>query len=132
MKKIFTCCILMAFCYIANAQNNLQFNQVITIKADTLSNCSGTCPDTIMYRTFTVAPNKVLKIESINFIAPGNYQVFLDATPFSKVSTGITNTFPIWLPAGTYSIYCATYVSTSSIIGNFAYLLSAIEFNVVP
>lgn len=130
MKKVIFTCLLIMFCGIVKAQNNLQFNRVVTIQADSISNCSSGCADTILLRTFTVPPNKVLKIESINFIA-GNYLLFLNNTPFSKVSTGITNTFPIWLSSGDYSIYFATYVSTASSTGNYAYLLSALEFNVV-
>lgn len=114
----------------AQSQNNLQFNRVVTIKADSISNCSSGCPDTILYRAFTVAPNKVLKIESINFLA-GNYLLFLDGTPFSKSSTGIMNTFPIWLPSGNYSIYFGTYNTIASASGSYAYLLSAIEFNII-
>ncbi len=128
-KIIFTSLFLICF-VIGKAQNNLQFNRVVTLKADSVSNCSSGCADTILYRTFTVPQNKVLKIESINFIA-GNYLLFLDGTPFSKLSTSITNTFPIWLPSGTYSIYFATYITSASSTGNYAFLLSAIEFNVV-
>jgi hypothetical protein len=131
MKKLITLCLILACCYTANAQNNLQFNRVVTLKADSISNCSSGCADTILYRTFTVDANKVLKIESINFIA-GNYLLFLDGTPFSKVATGITNTFPIWLPSGTYSLYFATYISSASSTGSYAFLMSALEFNVVP
>lgn len=130
MKKIIAICCLLFCCYITKAQNNLQFNRVVIIRADSISNCSSGCPDSILVRTFTVPTGKVLKIESINFI-PGNYTLFLDNTPFSKTSTGITNSFPIWLPPGTYSIYFGTYFSTASAAGNYAYLLSAIEFNVV-
>lgn len=130
MRKVIFICLLFMCCSMAKAQNNLQFNRVVTIKADSISNCSSGCADTILYRTFTVPPNKVLKIESINFLA-GNYLLFLDSTPFSKLSTGIMNTFPIWLPAGDYSIYFATYITSASSSGNYAYLLSGIEFNVV-
>lgn len=129
-KRIFTCLLLVFICAVTKAQNNLQFNRVVTIRADSISNCSSGCADTILYRTFTVPANKVLKIESINFIA-GNYLLFLDSTPFSKVSTNITNTFPIWLPAGDYSIYFGTYISSASSTGSYAYMLSAIEFNLV-
>jgi len=131
MKKIFVICLLLACCYAGKAQNNLQFNRVVTLKADSISVCSSGCNDTILYRTFTVAADKVLKIESINFIA-GNYLLFLDGTPFSKVATGITNTFPIWLPSGTYSLYFSTYISSASSTGSYAFLMSALEFNVVP
>lgn len=131
LKKIFTLCLLLVCCYAGKAQSNLQFNRVVTLSADSSASCSSGCADTILYRTFTVGANKVLKIESINFI-PGNYLLFLDGTPFSKSATSISNTFPIWLPSGTYSIYFATYVSTASSTGNYAFLLSALEFNVVP
>jgi hypothetical protein len=131
MKKIFATCLLLAVCYAGKAQNNLQFNQVVILRADSISNCSSGCADTILYRTFTVPANKVLKIESINFIA-GNYLLFLDGVPFSKVATGITNTFPIWLPSGTYSLYFATYIPAASSTGNYGFYMSALEFNVVP
>ncbi|UAY53450.1 hypothetical protein [Ferruginibacter albus] len=131
MKRIFSTCLLLAACYITKAQNNLQFNRVVIVKADSISNCSNGCPDTILLRTFTVSQGKVLKIESINFI-PGNYYtLFLDNTPFAKTTSGLTNSFPIWLPSGTYSIYFGTYSPTSSATGQYAYLLSGIEFNVV-
>jgi hypothetical protein len=130
MKKIFSICLLLACCYMAKAQNNLQFNRVVILKGDSISTCSGNCPDSILFQTFTVPSNKVLKIESINFIA-GNYLLFIDKTSFSKVSTGITNSFPIWLPSGTYSIYFGNYNSTIASTGSYAYLLSALEFNVV-
>lgn len=130
MKKIFSICLLLICCYLAKAQNNLQFNRVVIIRADSISTCSGGCPDTILYRTFTVEPNKVLKIESINFTL-GNYVLFLDNTPFFKTTTGYTPTYPIWLPSGTYSIYFGTFNTANSATGQYAYLLSALEFNVV-
>ncbi len=130
MKKTFSICLLLLCCCFAKAQNNLQFNRVVIIKADSISNCGGGCPDTILYRQFTVPPDKVLKIESINYI-PGNYYLFLDNTPFIRVSSNPANNFPIWLPSGTYAIYFGTYNSANSATGQYAYLLSAIEFNVV-
>lgn len=131
MKKIISISLLLFCCYTGKAQNNLQFNRVVILQADSIASCSVGCADTILYRTFTVGANKVLKIESINFIA-GNYLLFLDGTPFSKISTNITNTFPIWLPTGTYSLYFSTYLPTSASTGSYAFLMSALEFNVVP
>lgn len=93
MQKIFLFLVLSISFSMAKAQNNLQFNRVVNISADSISVCSSGCADTILYRTFTVPANKVLKIESVNFIA-GNYLLFLNSTPFSKTSTNITNTFP--------------------------------------
>lgn len=122
---------MLSICFtIAKAQNNLQFNRVVNLSADSISVCASGCADTILYRTFTVPANKVLKIESVNFIA-GNYLLFLNSTPFSKTSSNITNTFPIWLPPGDYSIYFATYIPSASSTGSYAYLLSALEFNLV-
>lgn len=130
MKKIvFIGLLLFCGCF-AKAQNNLQFNRAVIIEADSISTCSGGCPDTILLRTFTVPPNKVLKIESINFIL-GNYLLFLNKTPFSKTANSISNSFPIWLPSGDYSIYFGTYISNASASGQYAYTLSALEFNVV-
>lgn len=131
IKKILAAVVLTICCYAGKAQNNLQFNRVVTIFTDSVSNCSSNCADTVLLRTFTVAPNKVLKIESINFIA-GNYFLFLNGVAFSRTSTGYMNTFPIWLPAGTYNIYFGTFNSANSQAGNYGYLMSAIEFNVVP
>ena len=130
MKKIISICILLFSCYLSKAQNNLQFNRVVIIKADSISNCSSNCGDTILMRQFTVAPDKVLKIESINF-SPGNYVLFLDNTPFSRTATQLPNNFPIWLPEGTYSLYFGTFNTANSASGQYAYLLSALEFNVV-
>jgi len=130
MKKIAAITILLLSGYLVNAQNNLQFNRVVIIQADTSSTCSSGCPDSLLVRTFTVPENKVLKIESINYTA-GNYALFLDNTPLSKSSSNIMNHYPIWLPSGTYSIFFGTYVTTNSASGNYAYLLSALEFNVV-
>lgn len=131
IRKIFTLCILALCCHTGKAQNNLQFNRVVTIFTDSVSNCSSNCADTVLLRTFTVAPNKVLKIESINF-SPGNYFLFLNGVALSRVATTIANNFPIWLPPGTYNIYFGTYNSSNSQAGIYSYLLSAIEFNVVP
>ena len=130
MKKIVSISLLIICCIAAKAQNNLQFNRVVIVRADSVSNCSTGCPDTILYRTFTVEPNKVLKVESINF-SLGNYVLFIDNTPFFKTTTGYNPAFPIWLPSGTYSIYFGTYNSSNSASGIYAYLLSALEFNVV-
>lgn len=130
MRKLLFTLLLIICGSMARSQNNLQFNRVVTLSADSISNCSSGCADTILFRTFTVPANKVLKIESINFIA-GNYLLFLNSTPFSKTSSNITNTFPIWLPPGDYSIYFSTYVTSASSTGSYAYLLSAIEFNTV-
>ena len=131
MKKLFAVCLLLLCCYEGHAQNNLQFNRVVTIFTDSVSNCSSNCADTVLLRTFVVPANKVLKIESINF-TPGNYFLFLNGVAFSRVATTIANNFPIWLPSGTYNIYFGTYNSANSQAGNYSYLLSAIEFNVVP
>lgn len=130
MQKVFLL-LLLSICFSkVKSQNNLQFNRVVTLSADSISSCSSGCADTLLFRTFTVPANKVLKIESINFIA-GNYLLFLNSTPFSKTSSNITNTFPIWLPSGDYSIYFATYIPSASSTGSYAYLLSGIEFNIV-
>ena len=130
MKKIVSICLLLIYCCVAKSQNNLQFNRAVIIRGDSISNCSSGCSDSILFQRFTVPPNKVLKIESINFTL-GNYVLFIDNTPFFKTTTGYTPTYPIWLPPGTYSIYFGTYNTTNSAAGNYAYLLSALEFNVV-
>jgi len=131
IKKLSTLCLLLLCCYAGKAQNNLQFNRVVTIFTDSVSNCSSNCADTVLLRTIIVPANKVLKIESINF-TPGNYFLFLNGVAFSRVASSYANNFPIWLPSGTYYIYFGTYNSSNSQAGIYSYLLSAIEFNVVP
>lgn len=130
MKKIVSIFALLVCSYMVKAQNNLQFNRVVIIQGDSISNCSTNCPDTILYRAFTVPPNKVLKIESVNY-TPGNYFLFVADAPFARSSTSLPNSFPIWLPSGDYSIYFAASNSSNSAAGTYAYLLSAVEFNVV-
>jgi hypothetical protein len=131
MKKTLAVCLLIAGCYTGKAQGNLQFNRVVTIFTDSVSNCSSNCADTVLLRTFIVPANKVLKIESINH-SFGNYFLFLNGVAFSRVATTLPNSYPIWLPPGTYHIYFGTYNPANSQAGNYSYLLSAIEFNVVP
>jgi hypothetical protein len=130
MKKIISLCLLVISFNIAKSQNNLQFNRVVLVRADSISVCSGNCPDTILFRSFTVPPNKVLKIESINY-NPGNYVLFLDGNSFPRSTTQIPFSFPIWLPSGNYAIYFGTFNSNNSASGQYSYLLSALEFNVV-
>ncbi len=130
MKKIISVCLFVFACLLVNAQNNLQFNRAVILRGDSVSTCSSGCADTILFQSFTVPQNKVLKIESINYIA-GNYYLFLDRTPFTRTASNIPSTFPIWLPAGTYSIYFGTYNTTNSSSGQYAYLLSALEFNII-
>ena len=130
MKKFICISLVLMVCCFVKAQNNLQFNKVVLIRADSISICSTNCPDTILLKSFTVAPNKVLKIESINY-SPGNYVFFLDGNSFPRITSQIPTSYPIWLPAGTYSMYFGTFNTANSATGQYSYLLSALEFNVV-
>jgi hypothetical protein len=130
MKKIISFIALILCFAVSKAQNNLQFNRAVLVRADSISNCGGGCPDTILYQNFTVPANKVWKIESINY-NPGNYVLFLDGNSFPRVTSQIPTTYPIWLPSGTYAIYFGTFNSANSATGQYSYLLSALEFNVV-
>jgi hypothetical protein len=136
MKKIFFICLLLACACFAKAQNNLQFNKGVLLTVDSMYNCSGTCPDTILLRAIVVPAGKMLKIESINFIATvSTYTLYFNGIPMLK--NGYTrganqNAFPVWLPQGSYNVYFATYDNSAPISGQHAYMVSGLEFNIVP
>lgn len=133
MKKMLFL-IALTFCaFVMQAQNNLQFNRVVTVEADSFFNCNSNCGDTFLLQRFTVPAGKVLKIESINIQGTSvNFRLCLNKTPFSTTSTNYTNVFPIWLPAGEHKLYFFYRENGNlSITGRYSYLMSALEFNVV-
>jgi hypothetical protein len=111
MKKL----LFIAICFVSlnlSAQGNLQFNQVLSLDAN-----SGGNP-------VTVPAGKVWKIESVAFsnnnayfqIQWGgvNYFVLNNTTPYANL--------PYWLPSG----------EAVSLVANVNAKVSIIEFNVVP
>lgn len=130
--------ILFVFAFIfgvlnTQAQNNLQFNRVVIVEADSFFNCNSQCGDTFLLKSFTVPAGRILKIESINIQGTSvNYRLCLNKTPFSPTSTNYVNVFPIWLPAGDHKLYFFYRENGNlSITGRYSYLMSALEFNVV-
>lgn len=125
------------------AQNNLQFKEAKFYEyAGTLT--SPTAPATF---TLTVPDSTVLKIESASVsqrALAGHYtlQNYLsidinDKVLFEGIAGGgnYTNNvlhtqFPIWLPAGNYTL--AVYFNTNNSSADFKAYVSGLEFKVVP
>ncbi len=127
--------------FIAKAQANLQFNQVIYLKY------SYVLPNSNSYQkadyTITVPAGKVWKIESAvassqnsgsNYVSPTSTLV-LDGVNLTFYASGSgaykDAPLPIWLPAGTYDVTLVTSASTSAGAITSG-RISAIEFNVAP
>jgi hypothetical protein len=116
MKKLFLAAFLMTSAFAIKAQGNLQFNQVITACYGSSGIVSGVIPAW----TGTVPANKVWKIETLNgSVGCKINSNYLFSGPDS--STGA-----IWLKSGD-TVGWDMQSSTSS-----KYLISIIEFNIVP
>ena len=132
MKKLFTlavlslCSLLLAPC--SNAQGNLQFNQVLSYaQLHGLSSCgSNVCSWT--GPTYTVPTGKVWKIEY--FAQGGQYPASLLVNSSFDI-TSVNNGSPVWLKAGD-QIQLRRVCTTANCASGGSYLLSIIEFNVVP
>ena len=116
MKKIFFLAILAISVFAAQAQGNLQFNQVITV----CYGSSGTTLGVIPAWTGTVPANKVWKIETLN----GGVGCKINSNYLFTGSNGSTGA--IWLKSGDTAGW-DMQSSTSN-----KYLISIIEFNIVP
>ncbi len=111
MKKL----VLIAICFVSlqlSAQGNLQFNQVLSLDANSAGN------------PVTVPAGKVWKIESVAFSSNNayfqiqwggvSYFVLNNTTPYANL--------PYWLPSN----------ESVSLVANVNAKVSIIEFNVVP
>lgn len=111
MKKL----ILIIICFVSlqlSAQGNLQFNQVLSLDANSAGN------------PVTVPAGKVWKIESVAFSSNNayfqikwggvNYFVLNNTTPYANL--------PYWLPSN----------ESVSLVANVNAKVSIIEFNIVP
>lgn len=143
MKKLLT---LFVFVLVmatgAFAQGNLQFNEAKYIELGM------TLAPSVSYQfveqTITVPSGKVWKLESatgtyVQNITPyptysPSIHIFLNRRMIFGTTTNplIGNTFPIWLPAGAYTLRLAHTTSTSSSVHEIVGFVSAIEFNIVP
>lgn len=111
MKKL----VLIAICFVSlqlSAQGNLQFNQVLSLDANSAGN------------PVTVPAGKVWKIESVAFSSNNayfqiqwggvSYFVLNNTTPYANL--------PYWLPSN----------ESVSLVANVNAKVSIIEFNIVP
>ena len=111
MKKLLVFCFLFSALGL-KAQGNLQFNQVLSLDANSAGN------------PVTVPSGKVWKIESVAFSSNNayfqirwggvNYFVLNNSTPYANL--------PYWLPSN----------ESISLVANVNAKVSIIEFNVVP
>ena len=139
MKKSFPI-LLFFITLVANAQGNLQFNQVINYKipSQTVSNQNniGTFQTTV-----SVPTNKVWKIESASYNSSyiTDWSLRIDNYLLIPQAYGTWNGywtnipvihFPIWLPSGTYPVNATTAGNSSNTFQGAS--VSIIEFNVVP
>ena len=111
----------------SNAQGNLQFNQVLTYtQSHGLSSCgSNVCSWT--GPTYTVPTNKVWKIEY--FSQGGQYPASLLVN--SSFDVNSVNGSPIWLKSGD-QVQLRRVCTTANCLSGGSYLLSIIEFNIIP
>ena len=139
MKTLFLI-ITLAFAANLSAQGNLQFNQVIIQNINAPSMGTYT---TASVGTITVPAGKVWKIEhadlwiqsSLRQTQYSEFSLYVDNILLRRYrgSTGSSHNYqdrlPVWLPAGTYSIFVSNEDSSVwSLVGD----INAIEFNIIP
>jgi hypothetical protein len=135
MKKLVFTITFFTISIIANAQGNLQFNEVIrqSFTGFIVSNAAPVSAGTI-----TVPANKVWKIESGSAVDIKLYTVPFSLTVdgqllYSGHDAGSSMPFysspPIWLSAGTYNVSVALITGFNL---NFLAKISALEFNITP
>jgi hypothetical protein len=137
-KTIFILAILFLSFSSASAQGNLEFNRVIKENYPLSINTYGN-------ETISVPEGKVWKITSATISAPSSSNSFYNSTsPYAKIDGHLVghatdsklnlhiSPFPLWLPAGTYSLnyFGGTYSYYNDETKAFSY--SGIEFNIVP
>jgi hypothetical protein len=139
MKHFIIIAMLSLWAFIAKAQGNLQFNQVIFLEKSIVlpANISSSFTE----QSITVPAGKVWKIESVmasffqNTATPNPSFSTSGTVMLNKkiiFSTSNVASFPIWLPEGTYTIRYIYNNSTSGSINELYGAISAIEFNVIP
>ena len=127
MKKSILIVIGLLFYVYSFSQGNLQFNQVLSYaQLHGLSSCgSNVCSWT--GPTYTVPTGKVWKIE--HFAQGGQYPASLLVNSSFEINS--VNGSPVWLKAGD-QIQLRRVCTTANCASGGSYLLSIIEFNVVP
>ncbi len=144
MKIFSTLVLFVFFAFGADAQGNMQFNQVIRSKFTSSTNTSG---GIVTAGTITVPDNKVWKIESGSIVSTGSFypegavELFVDTqllfswlvedmNSTKEIAPFVFNSAPIWLPSGNYPITYRQQANAISI--PFGIAISALEFNIVP
>jgi hypothetical protein len=144
MKSFFLFLVFTFVVLACCAQGNLQFNQVVNYTFSTPFAAGTSRPSETV--TITVAPGKVLKIESAHLSYQSSssttYQVGNSSNPYGHVvlNGGVIAAFdsglplhqgPIWLSAGTHTLIVQGFLNSSSQFRWNAFV-TGIEFNVVP
>jgi hypothetical protein len=128
----------IAFSSASFAQGNLQFNQVMLLDFGPISVSSVA----IFSQSITVPSGKVWKVEHASvwreasgyrLTGDAPYSLYIDNICVVQQTNAATsgsksNSFPIWLPEGTYFLK----ISNSSSAMTLAASLNAIEFNIIP
>lgn len=148
MKKALLILSLLALAIGANAQGNLQFNQVLsytgTVSCTGINSCSADSPS-----SYTVPANKVWKLESAGFtsylnsgtevistyLIINNTYVYGGAVNKANLErkNGILITSPVWLKSGdVLSWGMISAANTNGAISSASMHLSIIEFNIIP
>ena len=150
MKKALLILSLLALAIGANAQGNLQFNQVLSYTGTVSCNgintyCSANSPS-----SYTVPANKVWKLESAGFssyLANNNSpdiistyliinNTYVYGGPVNRGSfsqkNGILITSPVWLKSGDVLSWGMSSACTTNFISSASMHLSIIEFNIIP
>jgi hypothetical protein len=127
MKKNVLLIVLLFIIHLSiKAQGNLEYNRVVLV---TLSGLYYQPVDTI----FTIPTGKVWKIESAmagNIEYPGfTHMLYLNGKMFFASNSSYGGIFPIWLPAGTYTLSAICAQGASNYTNGS---ISAIEYNEVP
>ena len=134
------------------AQGNLKFSQVkyVVLNGTGIAQSqSAAAIQVLSTQNIIVASNHVLKIESVTGlqlntnIAQNSTSYYawlsLDDANLSKSNSTVSQAFPIWLPAGTYSLMLSFYNSSAGCFscGTPASVpvkagVSAIDFEIIP
>lgn len=113
------------------AQGNLQYDSTITLDGSiTDSYQSATSTNGVLY---TVPDGKTWKITSMIF--SDNFTVKINSLPFylSNSSTSNPIQFPLWLKSGDRIQFAYNYSGSQFTPNNTQhYLMSALQFNIVP
>lgn len=149
IKTCITTALLVLFSLYSFAQGNLQFNQVVYQELSFSQSVGVTNPQTQI--TITVPTGKVWKIESA-FAAGKTYQssssyggaygLYTENLTLAINERIIYNStqntpqaiFPIWLPAGSYTLTLGRngIINPPTFPTTYNGSISAIEFNIIP